>query len=52
MLLIDKAGKMIHNAFLSKTGAICNSVCPHSSERFLQCAINEGRGTMYCKADV
>lgn len=24
-----------------KTGAICNSVCPHSS--FLQCAINEGR---------
>lgn len=40
--------KMTHNAFLSlsqkkkqTTGAICNSVRPHSSEHFLQCAINE-----------
>ncbi len=31
---------------LHSSGAICDSVCSHSSERFLQCAINEGRGTM------
>lgn len=28
-----------------ENGAICNRVCPHSSERVLQCAITEGRGT-------
>lgn len=47
--------QLIHNAFLflqkekKRTGKItgANSVCHHSSMCFLQCAINEGRGSVW-----
>lgn len=43
---LDRRWSIMHFS-QKQTGAICNSVCPHS--RFLQCAINEGRrGRVRC----
>ena len=43
--MVELSRQVIHNAFSlkkSKTGANRDSVLPHSSEHFLQCAITKG----------